>query len=224
MKKLLNLLCLLAISSFVASCATVGLNHEDLKNNKIETIKFNSDSLNYQVSDSTTTGAAAFGILGAVVAAGVDSGINAKRKKAIQPILSKLTDFKPEDLFKERLQIMSGQSFAKDISVLNVSQIPTDDQIQAKFLYIYNSYTLTPDHKSLVANASITYKSNNESKTYKSNFSSTEALNIPASMSKKEQVTNFLVSNINIIKESTSSLSTTLVKQIEQHFNIPKKD
>jgi hypothetical protein len=213
---------LLVISTVfvLTSCASVQLERQKLKQNKIASINYNSSQLSYtQSTAGSTGGGAAFGLLGVMIGAGVDAGINSNRNKKFAKINDALDGFDMNPVYLDKIQHIKGPSFSQEIQFNTFTDFVPNSQIEPNILYISNSFFLSPDHKIINGYSLVKFKQEPESSIYTNSFSANKKIDFPNSEIPKEEVTDYLTNNIDLVKKSLTSIVEDLVLQLEKDFN-----
>lgn len=125
MKNSIRIIFISIILLTISACATkpVELNRETLNSFKISTLDYQPsiDTISITPSQSSTSGgAAAFGLLGGLVGAAVDAGVNSKRRSALTPLLANIEDFDANEFVKGILNDEAkGIAFASEVTFGN---------------------------------------------------------------------------------------------------------
>ncbi len=116
------------------------------------------DKLLIQYSGSgATAGGAAFGLVGVLIGAAIDSGINASRKKSIRNIVDATKDYDFKEKFIKKLRIAEKQSpLAGTVLITSLSKDEVG-KIKVNTPRLAISYVLSNDRNKLVVSAWANY-------------------------------------------------------------------
>ena len=232
MKKIFNITLLALVFLLLTACAstTRNLDRGELENNKISKIHLISqDNIEFQKSRSaTTTGVIIGGLIGLAIGSGIDSNTNAKRKKALIPILEALDDYDIQQEFSNKLkEQLTGRAFSPEITVS--SSLAEDNKKGIDYglntLVITGKFALSSKHRDILSNAKIKLKVSEKGKPYGKSLTEKTLGDFEAGQ-KKQLNSQFWIDNPDQLKSLIDLSMTNLIEKIAYELNIgtPKEE
>lgn len=206
MKPSIKVLAVLIGCLVLSACATAPeLNRELVQQQKITSINLNQmdQNMNIDTSDNSATSAATGGLIGALVGGAIDSNANAKRKKALEPMLDMIDSLNVNMVFNNALEdsLERGGAFGESVAI----NTNFDGAVKESFLVP----TLTPnvimkaDYSGVmvVLDASISQESAEKKQSqYNSTYTSEQILDSDL-LSKREDNKQFWKDNQLLLRE-----------------------
>jgi len=160
---------LLAASlTVLAGCSSTpaSLDRKALAANKITAIDLSSpEQITYTKSQTAarTASMTGFGLLGAVVAMGVDGAVNMNRAKVLAPIIKGMGNFNTNEIFKRKLASIKGPSFAPGLKVTGHT-VPVESKLNV--LNVSTGYVLSANHQVVTVTAATKIKTSEKAPVY----------------------------------------------------------
>lgn len=200
-----KLLSLVLAIFFLSGCAgtPVVLDRSQIQENKIKQIEISVVQEKLEIEKSaagTAGGAAGFGILGALVGAAVDSGINASRTKSIADVVSALGDYNFEETFINKMKSAEPNFiFSNNAEVINEQ----NKKPQPFVPFLEASYILSNDRNKITIMSFLNFDQQKEgSKNYSRLYISEHDIRLYGMTGEnKDDKTAFLADNPNVITD-----------------------
>lgn len=196
------LICILAIIILAGCVGTpVALDRTQFSKNKINQIeiKVEQEKLGIEKSYAATTGAGVgFGLLGALVGAAVDSGINASRTKSIEDIITAMGNYNFETVFVDKMKLAEPNfSFSDNSKII----IDTNKKPVTGIPLINTSYILSDDRNRIAIIGALNFNQQTEgAKNYGKLYISEHDFRLHGMTEKnKDDKTAFLSTNSELI-------------------------
>ena len=181
---------LISVVLLLSACASapIELNRETFEVKKIDSVVLLNDVgvISHQASDAgVSSGAAGAGLLGALVGAAIDSGVNSKRAKGMEPVLYALGGYDPNVYLRSSLKNeAAGIAFQAPIAVLSGGE-DNEETLPS----LGSSYTVQPDFSGVVVTLSVLHDQfGEESKPYTNLYSSYQVTGAGADSAENRQV------------------------------------
>ncbi len=208
----------------LSACTTVPeLNRELVQQQKITSINLNQmdQNMNIDAADGATASAATGGLIGALVGGAIDSNINAKRKKALEPMLEMIDSLNVNMVLNNALEdnLERGGAFSENV-VINTN---FDGSVKTSFLVP----TLTPNvimkanysGVMVVLDASMPQQSaENKQSQYNSTYTSEQVLDSDL-LSKREDNKQFWKDNQLLLREKIVDGLYDVAEQFVDDYN-----
>ncbi|RVU86537.1 hypothetical protein EOL70_03585 [Leucothrix sargassi] len=205
--------------SLAAGCSSnpASLDRKALSENKITKIDLVSPSqLTYQKSRSASHAAsyAIGGFIGGAIGAGVDIAVNARRAKAMQPMIDALGNYDLSQVLANKLRRTSGNSIAGNV-VVSVTQKPVTSAVNV--LNVTSHYTLLPNHQTVSVTAKTAIKTKKDGSLYQRSFQAASPIDFNGQTN--VNATQYLTENSGPLKQAIESAMDNVVQQISQDIN-----
>ena len=224
MKNYSKILTILLITIFSSACTTASkLNRPLVHQEKIKTVNLEKldHNISIAVSDNTTTAAVAGGLVGVLIGGAIDSNINSKRNKAIEPLREKVTDIDVNKVLINALThyLTESKAFASEVVI--------DSEFDREIKKPYLIPILTPSvvvlanysgvHVSLAVSTSQKSAKNKENR-YKSVYVSEQDLDAELA-TEKEANKEYWMENPILLKEKIVDGLYDVSKQFADDYN-----
>ena len=212
---------LLAVSlTVLAGCSTpASLDRKALAANKITAVDLSSpEQITYTKSQTAarTASVTGFGLLGAVVAMGVDGAVNMNRAKVLAPIIKAMGNFNTNEVFKRKLAAMKGPSFAPGLKVSGYT-VPVESKLNV--LNVATAYALSANHQSVAVTAVTKIKTSEKATLYTRRFTESSTIETGRKEGEKLNVTEWLAKNPAKLRQAIERGMDGIVRKIALDIN-----
>ncbi len=207
---------LLALTS--CSSNPTSLDRQKLSKNKISLINLSApETITYERSTKGVQAASGFGFIGGLTGSIIDESVNASRNKSLQPIIKSLTGYNVRNSLNAKLAKLSGNSFKPGLKVTN-QEIPAFSELNS--LGVQANYTLSANHQFVMVNANTKLKTSEDKAPYTRMFNERSQIPLNLKKGQKLNVTQFLIDNPQILKNTIETTLNKIVKKISDDINI----
>jgi hypothetical protein len=213
---------LLAVSlTVLAGCSSTpaSLDRKALAANKITAVDLSSpEKITYTKSQTAarTASMTGFGLLGAVVAMGVDGAVNMNRAKVLDPIIKGMGNFNTNEVFKRKLASIKGPSFAPGLKVTGYT-VPVESKLNV--LNVTTGYVLSANHQVVTVSALTKIKTSEKAPIYSRRFAENSTIETGRKEGEKLNVTEWLAKNPSKLRQAIERGMDVIVRKIALDIN-----
>lgn len=213
-----NLLIATVLLFVVTGCSSnPTLNRQALSGNKVSTVQIQAaKQLQSEVSDKgvTASHSSAGGLFGAVIGMGIDSVVNANRRRVMTSVVSALGNHNIETQLADKLRTMKGTSFTQPITVKTVTN---NASLKDNELGISANTYLAANHQHVVTVSNIQIKPTGSQTTYNAAFKGQADVDFGGQ--KGINATQYLIDNPDKLKLAIDQSIEKTVDQIASSLN-----
>jgi len=208
----------------LSACAsTTKLDRELVHQEKIKTINLNQmpENISIQEADNTTTSAVAGGLVGVIIGNAIDSNINSKRRKALEPFIEMLAGLDVNKVLMNALDhnLTGGKAFSEEIAIETFSSTQTEQSYLVPV--VSPSVVMLADYSGVLVGLAVSTpqeQTDKRPKRYNSFYSSKNTMDDEL-QAKREENKAFWNNNSLLLREKIVDGLYDVAKQFANDYN-----